>query len=128
MRKLAAGPVYLGGHSYGGRQSTMLAAEAPGLGEALLLMSYPLHAPGKPGQPRTAHFPGLQTPALFVHGTKDPFGTIDELTAALPLIPARTDLITVEGAGHDLNRAKFLLASVVIEKLSELASISQRSA
>ncbi len=80
MRKMVGGPVILGGHSYGGRQSTMLAAEEPGLVEALLLLSYPLHPPGKPAQPRTAHFPALRTPALFVHGTKDPFGTIEELT------------------------------------------------
>jgi predicted alpha/beta-hydrolase family hydrolase len=96
----------------------MLAAEEPGLVEALLLLSYPLHPPGKPGQPRTAHFPALRTPALFVHGTKDPFGTIEELTEALTMIPAKTELITVEGAGHDLNRAKFKLTGTVIEKMA----------
>src|ERR1700685_412239 len=101
MRQMVNGTVILGGHSYGGRQSTMLAAEEPGLVEALLLLSYPLHPPGKPGQPRTAHFPALRTPALFVHGTKDPFGTIEELSEALRMIPARTELITVPGAGHD---------------------------
>jgi predicted alpha/beta-hydrolase family hydrolase len=113
MRKMVIGPVTLGGQSYGGRQSTMLAAEEPGLVEALLLLSYPLHAPGKPGQPRTAHFPNLRTPALFVHGTKDPFGTIEELTEALKMIPAKTELITVEGAGHDLKRGKFDLQALV---------------
>jgi predicted alpha/beta-hydrolase family hydrolase len=117
MRKMVGGAVVLGGHSYGGRQSTMLASEEPGLVEALLLLSYPLHPPGKPGQPRTAHFPALRTPGLFVHGTKDPFGTIEELSEALGLIPAGTELITVEGAGPDLNRGKFGLASVVIERL-----------
>jgi predicted alpha/beta-hydrolase family hydrolase len=118
MRHIVDGTVILGGHSYGGRQSTMLAAEEPGLVEALLLLSYPLHPPGKPGQPRTAHFPALRTPALFVHGTKDPFGTIEELTEALKMIPAKTELITVEGAGHDLNRAKFKLTGTVIEKMA----------
>ena len=120
MRKMVNGPVILGGHSYGGRQSTMLAAEEPGLVEALLLLSYPLHPPGKPGQPRTAHFPALSTPALFVHGTKDPFGTIEELSEALKLIPAKTELIALEGAGHDLNRAKFGLADSVITSLRTL--------
>jgi predicted alpha/beta-hydrolase family hydrolase len=120
MRKIVSGTVILGGHSYGGRQSTMLAAEEPGLVEALLLMSYPLHPPGKPGQPRTAHFPALRTPALFAHGTKDPFGTIEELTEALKMIPAKTGLIAVEGAGHDLSRGKFDLGNAVIENLRPL--------
>jgi predicted alpha/beta-hydrolase family hydrolase len=122
MRQMVDGTMILGGHSYGGRQSTMLAAEEPGLVEALLLLSYPLHPPGKPGQPRTAHFPALRTPALFVHGTKDPFGTIEELTDALKMIPAKTELITVEGAGHDLNRGKFALAGSVIETLRSLVA------
>jgi len=120
VRQMVGGPVILGGHSYGGRQSTMLAAEEPVLVEALLLLSYPLHPPGKPAQPRTAHFPVLRTPALFVHGTKDPFGTIEELTEALKMIPARTELITVPGAGHDLNRGKFGLADMAIDSLRAL--------
>jgi predicted alpha/beta-hydrolase family hydrolase len=122
MRKLVPGAVLLGGHSYGGRQSSMLAAENHGLIEGLLLLSYPLHAPGKPAQPRTAHFPALQTPALFVHGTKDPFGTIEELTEAMRLIPAKTELITVTGAGHDLKRDKFDLVGDLIEKLGALTA------
>lgn len=122
LRNLTSGPVTLGGHSYGGRQSTMLAAEAPGLVESLLLLSYPLHPPDKPNKPRTDHFPALQTPALFVHGTRDPFGTIDELTAALQMIPGKTELIAVEGAGHDLKGAKFKLADTLIARLSSLPS------
>src|SRR5687767_9273244 len=84
-RKLAAGRIIAGGHSYGGRQTAMAAAETPGLADALLLLSYPLHPPAKPEQKRTAFFPELRTPALFVHGTKDPFGTIDDLRTALEL-------------------------------------------
>jgi uncharacterized protein len=121
MRKIV-GPVILGGHSYGGRQSSMLAAEEPEVVEALMLLSYPLHPPGKPDKPRTAHFPALRIPALFVHGTKDPFGTIEELTEALKMIPSKTELIAVEGAGHDLNRAKFSLADVVIARLRALVA------
>jgi len=96
--------LFLGGHSYGGRQSSMLAADHPDdLGvERLLLLSYPLHPPAKPEQLRTAHLPSLRIPALFVHGTRDPFGTPDELRAAIALIPAETELILLEGAGHDL--------------------------
>jgi predicted alpha/beta-hydrolase family hydrolase len=107
IRARVSGKVVLGGHSYGGRQSSILAAESPGLADALLLLSYPLHPPNKPEQLRTAHFHTLQTPALFVHGTKDPFASPDELRAALALIPAHTELIIVDGAGHDLARGKF---------------------
>lgn len=99
------GRVFLGGHSYGGRQSSMLAAEHPGLVSGLLLLSYPLHPPRSPSQVRTAHLPQLTTPALFVHGTRDPFGTIGELRAAIGLIPAPTTLVEVPGAGHDLGSA-----------------------
>jgi uncharacterized protein len=101
-RRRTSGRVFLGGHSYGGRQASMLAADRPGLVEALLLLSYPLHPPQKPGELRTAHFPSLQTPALFVSGTCDGFGSIDELGSALKLVPARTELFSVTGAGHEL--------------------------
>jgi predicted alpha/beta-hydrolase family hydrolase len=94
--------VFLGGHSYGGRQGTMLAATDPGLVDSLLLLSYPLHPPRKPDQLRTSHFPQLRSRALFVHGSSDPFGTIEEMRSALRLIPATTSLLPVDGAGHDL--------------------------
>lgn len=106
VRPVASGRIFLGGHSYGGRQASMLCAERPenALEEAagLLLLSYPLHPPRKPEQLRTQHFFNLQTPALFVQGTRDPFGSIAELEQALKLIPAKTRFLTVEGAGHDL--------------------------
>jgi uncharacterized protein len=102
LKKRASGRVFLGGHSYGGRQSTMLCAAEPELAAGLLLMSYPLHPPRKPEQLRTQHLPNLRTPSLFVHGTRDPFGSIEEIKRALQLIPARTELMEVEGAGHDL--------------------------
>jgi predicted alpha/beta-hydrolase family hydrolase len=102
LKATTAGSVYLAGHSYGGRQSSMLCTEEPGLVPALLLLSYPLHPPRKPEQARTQHLPSLRTPSLFVHGTRDPFGSIAELEQALKMIPARTKLVAVEGAGHDL--------------------------
>jgi predicted alpha/beta-hydrolase family hydrolase len=120
MRKLVGGPVYLGGQSYGGRQATMLAAEVPGIAEGLLLLSYPLHPPGKPAQARTAHFPSLQAPALFVQGTRDPFASIEEMRAALQLIPGRTQFVTIEGAGHDLARGKFDIAGLVVSRWQDL--------
>jgi hypothetical protein len=102
LRSHATGRIFLGGHSYGGRQGSMLAAEQPQLIAGLLLLSYPLHPPRKPEQLRTAHFPELKTPALFIHGGRDPFGSHDEMQAALQLVPARTTLMEVEGAGHEL--------------------------
>jgi predicted alpha/beta-hydrolase family hydrolase len=104
LRAQVSGRVFLGGQSYGGRQASILAAAEPGLADALLLLSYPLHPPGRGTELRTAHFPALRTPALFVHGAADPFGTLVELEAALKLIPARTSLLPIEGAGHDLYR------------------------
>jgi predicted alpha/beta-hydrolase family hydrolase len=94
--------IFLGGHSYGGRQSSMLCAEESDLVAGLLLLSYPLHPPRRPEQQRTQHLPDLHTPTLFVHGTRDPFGSIEELQRAMKMIPARTSLLTVESAGHDL--------------------------
>ena len=88
----------------------MLVAAEPALVEGLLLLSYPLHPPGRPAQLRTAHFSHLQTPVLFVSGTRDAFGSTEELQAAIKLIPARSRLLPIEGAAHGLmqksNRAE----------------------
>lgn len=80
----------------------MLVAAEPGLVEALLLLSYPLHPPQRPTEVRTAHFARLFTPALFVHGARDGFGSLSEMEEAVKLIPARTQLLPVDGAGHEL--------------------------
>jgi predicted alpha/beta-hydrolase family hydrolase len=101
LRQLAPGvPLYLAGQSYGGRQSSIAAAEDTSVADGLLLLSYPLHPPGKPAQLRTDHFGLLRTPVLFVHGTRDPFGTVEELREAIQLIPVAARLQVVEGAGH----------------------------
>lgn len=102
LRKLVLGRVFLGGHSYGGRQASMLAADDPDVAAALLMLSYPLHPPRRPKQLRTAHFSRLRVPSLFVQGTRDEFASLEEITAALPLIPARTKLLVIEGVGHSL--------------------------
>jgi uncharacterized protein len=102
VKNLARGSIFLGGHSYGGRQASMLCAENPEEAAGLLLLSYPLHPPRKPEQLRTQHFFTLRTPSLFVQGTRDPFGSITEIEQSLKLIPDKTKLLTVDGAGHDL--------------------------
>jgi hypothetical protein len=113
LRATVAGSVFLGGHSYGGRQASMLAATEPGLAAALLLLSYPLHPPGRCANLRTGHFPSLRTPALFVHGDRDPFGSLEEMREALTLIPAPVRLLPVEGAGHDLGKGGAALGQVL---------------
>jgi uncharacterized protein len=80
----------------------MLAAAVPKLAAGLLLLSYPLHPPKRSAEMRTGHFGQLNTPALFVHGTRDPFGSVEEMRAALGLIAGRHELVVIEGAGHDL--------------------------
>ena len=102
MRREGAKRIWLGGHSYGGRMASMLAAREPELAEALLLLSYPLHTPSKPEQLRTQHFARIRTPALFVSGMRDGLAAIAELEAARKLIPARTLLVPVASAGHEL--------------------------
>jgi predicted alpha/beta-hydrolase family hydrolase len=118
--KAVAAHVCLGGHSYGGRQASMLLAESPELAVGLLLLSYPLHPPKKPQQLRTAHFGQLRTPALFVHGTKDEFGTAEEMKAAVALIPARTEIQMIEGAGHDLKKGAFDVQERIVEVFGRL--------
>ena len=122
--------LYLGGHSYGGRQSSMLCAELSkeeaNLVAGLLLLSYPLHPPRRPEQQRTQHLPDLHTPTLFVSGSRDPFGTIDELERALKMIPAKTKLLTVEGAGHDLGfKGKGTSSALPANILKNLESLVQ---
>jgi hypothetical protein len=101
LRGRLPGRLFLGGHSYGGRQASLLLAADPSLASVLLLQSYPLHPPGKPDSLRIDHLPRLQTPTLFIHGTTDPFGTLEELEQARALVPAPTTLLSVP-AGHDL--------------------------
>ena len=118
VRAIVPGRIFLGGHSYGGRQASLLAASLPDLLDGLLLLSYPLHPPRKPQQLRVDHFPDLRTPALFVHGTRDPFGSEEEMTAALRQIPARHDLMQVPNTGHELS-AKGIPASALCENIAQ---------
>jgi uncharacterized protein len=96
---VAADAVVLGGRSYGGRMCSMAVAEGlPAAG--LVLLSYPLHPPGKPDTLRTDHFGALTVPVLFVSGRRDPFGSPDEFAAAIEAIPGPVTQVWLEG-GHD---------------------------
>ena len=98
----AAGRRFVGGHSYGGRQASMLVAECEGVAHGLLLLSYPLHPPGKPERARTAHLSDIRVPTLFVHGERDPFGSAEEIEAARARVAAPTALMIVPRAAHAL--------------------------
>ena len=102
VRRLADGPVIAGGHSYGGRMTSMVTANRSERPDVLALSSYPLHPPGKPERSRTEHLPDITVPTVFTHGTADPFGTIEELRAAAELIAGPTRIVEVTGARHDL--------------------------
>jgi uncharacterized protein len=101
-RGLAGGPLIAGGHSYGGRQTSMVVAAKEARADMLTLFSYPVHPPGKPERARTEHLPDIVVPTVFTHGTSDPFGTIDEVRAAAALISAPTAIVEIAGARHDL--------------------------
>jgi uncharacterized protein len=113
LRDMAGEKIYLAGHSYGGRQASILMAEEPDVAISLLLLSYPLHPPNKPQELRTQHFQSLTKNTIFVHGSADPFGSIEELARARTLIAAPTQLIIIEGSGHDLKRGRFDFAPVI---------------
>jgi predicted alpha/beta-hydrolase family hydrolase len=102
-RGLAEGPLIAGGHSYGGRQTSMVVAAKEAQVDVLTLFSYPLHPPGKPERARTEHLPDIAVPTVFTHGTSDPFGTLDEVRTAAAMIPAPTQLVEIAGARHDLS-------------------------
>ncbi len=100
-RGLGHGPVLAGGHSYGGRMTSMVSAGSGGP-DVLTLVSYPLHPPGKPERARTEHLPRITAPTVFTHGTADPFGGIDEIRAAADLIAGPSTVVEITGARHDL--------------------------
>ena len=101
VRALTVGPVVAGGHSYGGRMTSMAVADGLAV-DVLTLFSYPLHPPGKPDRARTEHLPRITVPTVFTHGTADPFGTIDELRPAAALVGADAEIVEITGARHDL--------------------------
>jgi predicted alpha/beta-hydrolase family hydrolase len=124
MREQTDGRIFIGGHSYGGRQASMLAAVQADVADALLLLSYPLHPPERPDVMRTAHLPDLHTPALFVHGTRDGFGSIAEMEEAIRLIPARTQLLAVPDGGHELitPRNRRQVAELIVKTFLKFAA------
>lgn len=118
LRREHPGPVVMGGRSMGGRMCSMVAAGADGFPPpadvaGLVLICYPLHPPGKPDRLRVEHLPAITVPCLFVSGTKDPFGTPDELKHWTATIPGDVHHVWIEGARHDLKGADGTIADAV---------------
>jgi predicted alpha/beta-hydrolase family hydrolase len=108
----------LGGRSYGGRMCSMAVAEGlPAAG--LVLLSYPLHPPGKPDNLRVEHFGALDLPVLFVSGTKDPFGSVDELDDHVRAIPGPVTQVWLPG-GHDPRNQDGVIAETVADWIASL--------
>jgi predicted alpha/beta-hydrolase family hydrolase len=114
-RTLTSGPVVAGGHSYGGRMTSMVVADETAKVDALTLFSYPLHPPGKPERARTEHLPRISVPTVFTHGTADPFGSIEELRDAAMLIPVTTEIVEITGARHDLGSKSLDVPALAVD-------------
>ncbi|MBO0882106.1 MAG: alpha/beta hydrolase [Mycobacterium sp.] len=122
-RGLVDGPLIAGGHSYGGRQTSMVVAAGCGTGwaasdvpvDVLTLFSYPVHPPGKPERARTEHLPDIAVPTVFTHGASDPFGTLAEVRAAAALIPAPTQIVEITGARHDLGSKTLNVPALAVD-------------
>ena len=114
--RLGQEQVALGGRSMGGRMCSMLVADGF-TALALVLVSYPLHAPGKPERSRTEHFPSIEVPCLFVSGTRDAFGTPDELETATKAIRGPVTHVWLEGGDHGLRRKDAEVAAAVADWL-----------
>jgi hypothetical protein len=112
------GRLAVGGRSLGGRMCSMAAAEGLQVA-ALVLISYPLHPPGRPDRLRTAHFPDLRLPCLFVSGRRDPFGAPAELQRETAAIPGPVTLAFVDG-DHSLRRRDSEVADIVAAWLAGL--------
>ncbi|GAC1535553.1 MAG: alpha/beta hydrolase [Acidimicrobiales bacterium] len=110
--------LFLGGRSMGGRMCSVVAAGSDPVG--LVLISYPLHPPGRPDKLRVAHFPALDLPCLFVSGTRDAFGTPEEFGRECAAIPGPVRLEWIEGKDHSLRGADRRVAQIAVEWMVEI--------
>jgi predicted alpha/beta-hydrolase family hydrolase len=116
---IAPDRLLLGGRSMGGRICSMVVAEGlPARG--LVLIAYPLHPPGRPDKLRIEHLPQLEVPCLFVSGTRDPFGTPDELEAHTKVVPGPVTHVWIEGARHELKGADQQIVDAIQQWLATI--------
>jgi predicted alpha/beta-hydrolase family hydrolase len=126
-RKAGVAPerLVLGGRSMGGRMCSMAVAEGlPAAG--LILVSYPLHPPGRPERLRVEHLPALRLPCLFVSGTKDPFATPSELEEATAMIPGPVVQVWIDGGRHELKGVEVEVADAVAAWVSAAVGAGPR--
>lgn len=120
--RVRPGRLLLGGRSMGGRMCSMAVAEGlPAAG--LILLSYPLHPPGRPERLRVEHLPAITVPCLFLSGTRDPFGSPEELEAATSTIPGPVTHHWVEGGRHDMKQADEEICSAVVAWIADLPPV-----
>jgi hypothetical protein len=121
------GPVVMGGWSMGGRMASMVAADVDGAGPVarlagLVLVCYPLHPPKKPDKLRVEHFPDITVPCLFISGTRDQFGTPEELGEWTATIPAPVEHVWIEGGRHDLKGADEVIEDATADFVERVAA------
>jgi uncharacterized protein len=122
------GPVVIGGRSMGGRMASMVAADVDRGGPVarlagLVLISYPLHPPGRPDRLRVDHLAAIHVPCLFISGTNDPFGSPDELQQFTSIIPASVEHAWIERGRHDLKGSDDAIAEHVAAFVSGLGDL-----
>ena len=102
QKKLARNRLAIGGKSMGGRIASQVAAAGVGDAAGLVFLGYPLHPPGKPEKLRSKHLAMIKSPMLFVQGSRDTFGTADELRSIVKELSPLATLHVVEGGDHSL--------------------------
>lgn len=117
-------PAAIGGHSYGGRQASMVAAEDPSGISALVLTSYPLHPPGKPERLRIEHLPQLTVPTVIAQGERDPFGSPTEIEQYFAVVSAPVRILPIAKVGHDLAPRRSGFAAAVAQAVRPLLASS----
>ena len=118
-------PLFIGGKSMGGRMASHVAASGRGIEgvRGLIFLGYPLHPAGKPAQRRDQHLPDIRLPMLFVQGTRDAFGTAEEIRALLPSLAAPAELFVVEGGDHSFKvPARIAKPDVVLAAVFDVAA------
>lgn len=118
----APGPIVIGGKSMGGRVASMVADElhAAGTVAGLVCLGYPFHPPGRPERPRTAHLATLATPALICQGTRDPFGTPEDVAGYA--LSDRIELLWLADGDHDLRPRKRVTGLTAVDHLRTVAA------
>jgi predicted alpha/beta-hydrolase family hydrolase len=113
-------PLFIGGKSMGGRIASQVAAQRVDGIAGLVFLGYPLHPPGKPEQRRDRHLPDITEPMLFVQGTRDAFGTADDIRALLPRLNPRAHLFAVHDGDHSFKVRKTIAGKTIDAMLTDI--------